>query len=258
VPIERVTLVFIHHPVFEEPSHDATLWRYMDFTRFVALLEHRALFFSGISGFPDRFEASLTPRLTAQLEAMGGQALDDWRNWPRLTFLNCWNEDAHENVALWNTYASAAGGVAIKSSLNRILQALHPDDSGLIPPDELHAGRVRYVDYATATIPHDNANWPLLHKRLGYRFEHEVRLALWPQRLLRAGEAVNDQAPVTAAVPLAPSGYDVGLDPNVLIEAVVVAPDAPEWLLELVESVARRYGVTGTVVRSDLDAEPTR
>jgi hypothetical protein len=157
VPIERVTPVFIHHPVFEEPSHDATLWRYMDFTRFVALLEHRALFFSGISGFPDRFEASLTPRLTAQLEAMGGQALDDWRNWPRLTFLNCWNEDAHENVALWNTYASAAGGVAIKSSLNRILQALHPDDSGLIPPDELHAGRVRYVDYATATIPHDNA-----------------------------------------------------------------------------------------------------
>jgi hypothetical protein len=77
---------------------------------------------------------------------MGGQALSDWRNWPRLTFLNCWNEEPNENVALWNTYASASGGVAIKSSLNRILGALDPDDSGLNPPDELHAGRVRYVD----------------------------------------------------------------------------------------------------------------
>jgi hypothetical protein len=85
-----------------------------------------------------------------------------------------------------------------------------------------------------------------------------VRLALWPQRLLRAGEAVDATAGVAAAVPLAPVGYDVGVDPDVLIQAVVVAPEAPNWLLELVQSVARRFGVSGPVVTSDLDAEPTR
>jgi hypothetical protein len=258
MPVERVTPQFTEHPIYEEPPRDATLWRYMDFARFVALLERKALFFSSIGAFPDRFEASLTESLRAQIEAHAQHLLENYRNWPRLLFANCWNEETHESVALWNMYSSASGGVAIKSSLASILEAPEPDESGLNPPDELYAGRVRYVDYRTTTIPQGNVMWPILHKRLAYQFEHEVRLALWPQRLLAVGVANNPDDAVAGAVPLAPSGYDVGIDPNALIEAVVVAPEASEWLLELVESAARRYGVTVPVVRSDLDAEPTR
>jgi hypothetical protein len=55
---------------------------------------------------------------------------------------------------------------------------------------------------------------------------------------------------------IAPAGVDVGVNPNVLIEAVVVAPEATEWLLELVQAVSRRYGLTASVARSDLDEEP--
>jgi hypothetical protein len=256
--IERVTPVFEHHPAFEEPARDAALWRYMDFTRFVALLERQALFFSAISGFSDRFEASLTPALKKQLEERGERMVADWLAWPHLTFVNCWNEDPHENVALWSAYSSTAGGVAIKSSLARVIDALDPDQSDLDPADALHAGRVRYIDYTTATIPIENAFGPLLHKRLAYKFEHEVRLALWPQRLLRAGGERDPEAGTSAAVPLAPKGYDVGLDPDRLIECVVLAPEAPEWLLDLVTHVAARYELTCPVARSDLDAEPTR
>ena len=36
------------HPVFQSPPGDAALWRYMDLTRFIALLERRALFFSAL------------------------------------------------------------------------------------------------------------------------------------------------------------------------------------------------------------------
>ena len=135
MPIERVTPAFIHHPVFEEQSHDATLWRYMDFTRFVALLERRALFFSGITEFPDRFEASLTPSLKAQLEATGGQALSDWRNWPRLTFLNCWERG-------WTRKCRPLEHLffCVRRRSNQVLAEPHhpspfdPDDRGSVRP----------------------------------------------------------------------------------------------------------------------------
>jgi hypothetical protein len=55
---------------------------------------------------------------------------------------------------------------------------------------------------------------------------------------------------------MAPAGYDVGVNPTVLIESVVVAPAAPAWLLELVQAVCRRYEVDAQVVQSELDAEP--
>ena len=59
-----------------------------------------------------------------------------------------------------------------------------------------------------------------------------------------------------AAAGIAPAGYDVAVDPNVLIADLVVAPAAPDWMLELVNAVSRRYGLQARVRRSDLDHEP--
>ena len=37
--------MYQEHPSFNPPSDNATLWRYMDFTKFVSLLDKSALFF---------------------------------------------------------------------------------------------------------------------------------------------------------------------------------------------------------------------
>ena len=47
---------------------------------------------------------------------------------------------------------------------------------------------------------------------------------------------------------------DVNLDR--LVDRIFVAPTAPEWLAELVESVVSRYGLDKPVQRSKLDDEP--
>jgi hypothetical protein len=75
--IERVTPGFITGGgmSFEPPPLESPLWRYLDFARFVALLERKALFFSAIDGFLDPFEASLTPALRVQLEAVSARML---------------------------------------------------------------------------------------------------------------------------------------------------------------------------------------
>jgi hypothetical protein len=40
-----------------------------------------------------------------------------------------------------------------------------------------------------------------------------------------------------------------------LIKEVVVAPQAPDWLLDLIRDVTKRYGIDVRVNRSDLDAD---
>jgi hypothetical protein len=257
MPIDRLTPIFVDAPPLEGigPPADATLWRYMDLARFLALLERRALFFSSIRHFADRFEAALTPALLARLSHEGEQRVSTVRHWNLASYVNCWNEDSSESVALWSLYTSPAGGVAIKSSVKSILASLAPRDEAS-PRDELYIGRVQYIDYETGDIPDDNMFRLLLHKRTPYRFEREVRLIAWPRLLVDRASEMRPDAWYEAVGSIAPPGYDVGVDPNALIEAVVVAPAAPGWLLELVQAICRRYGFDASVVQSDLDAEP--
>ena len=53
--------MYKEHPVFEKPENeDVKIWRYMDFTKFVSLLEKQALFFCRTDKLGDLFEGSYT------------------------------------------------------------------------------------------------------------------------------------------------------------------------------------------------------
>ena len=52
--------MYEEHETFTPPSSDAILWRYMDFTKFVSLLEKQALFFPRADKLGDPFEGSFT------------------------------------------------------------------------------------------------------------------------------------------------------------------------------------------------------
>jgi hypothetical protein len=48
-----------HHEVFDAPSNiDVPVWRYMDLTKFISMLETEALHFARASGMSDQFEGS--------------------------------------------------------------------------------------------------------------------------------------------------------------------------------------------------------
>ena len=50
--------MYEEHPSFIDPKEgdSAIIWRYMDFTKFVLLLDKKALFFSCIDNFEDPWE----------------------------------------------------------------------------------------------------------------------------------------------------------------------------------------------------------
>jgi hypothetical protein len=256
--IERLAVQYVEHPAFETPTHDAALWRYMDLPKFIALLDRGALFFAAVRTFPDRFEGSVTEAAMKRIAETGEMNPDEYRAWHRATYVNCLNLDTDESVALWRMYSSATGGVAIRTSVASLISAFEAEPGAGNAEDQVMIGKVRYLrDYRTDLMPTGNAFWPTLHKRWAYRFEQEVRLAVLPQRLVRAAQQTGAEPWLDALDPIAPPGYDIGVSPAALIEQVVVAPEAPDWVLDLVRGLCLRYDLGGVaVVRSNLDGDP--
>jgi hypothetical protein len=105
------------HPVFDPPEdRDASIWRYVDFTKLVSFLERRRLFFARTDTFSDEFEGSTSrfniearPRLYAEIPpeqlASIAQTTAEFRRW---TFINCWNLSEHESAAFWGLYVPPA------------------------------------------------------------------------------------------------------------------------------------------------------
>lgn len=225
------------HPDFEPPDDTTPLWRYVDFTKFVYLLETRGLWFTRADRFVDRFEGSFTfedarrrrdwappvrEEVGRQIEALRSR-----------TCLSCWHRNEYESAAMWELYLKSDEGVAIRSTFPRMQAALRNADT------PVHIGVVRYLDYDRESIPADTTFAPLLHKRRSFAHENEVRALVQ-----RDGDDDDDD------------GRLVPCDLDGLIEQVFVSPHAPDWFQELVASISRRYGHGWRVVRSDLGRDP--
>ncbi len=57
--------MFEEHPCFNTPSDDTKIWRYMDFTKFVNLLDTKSLFFVRSDKFDDPFEGLYPEKISS-------------------------------------------------------------------------------------------------------------------------------------------------------------------------------------------------
>lgn len=249
-------------------SEDIVIWRYMDFAKFVALLETQSLFFVRVSYLDDPFEGSYPvsqPPLERLLGMLPAGALpdgatvspspgleDSWkvmRNW---ALVSCWHAVAHESTAMWKLYAPTSAGVAIRSTVGRLRQALRPPTpppDGFFGGDRYHIGMIEYIDFSSSCIPTDNMAAQFFRKRRSFEHEHELRALLmqWPVKADRSIDHV--QLPTD-------HGRSISVDLKVLIDEIRVAPQVPHWYSQLVSKVTARYGIEVVPQQSDLDAEP--
>jgi hypothetical protein len=247
---------------YERPPADATLWRYKDLAKFIALLKDRALFFAradclgdpfeGAKGFLrrksvwDKYyleffrEAILNPppghrctlteseveseaqRLLRELDQGGQYAL-------QTTFLSCWHESEHESEALWRLHGGEQGrAVAVRTSFAALNDALGDDPS-------IEIGRVGYLDFSKGFA---GINEAFFRKRKSFEHEREVRA------LVRVFENPPE------------FGLSLPVDLHRLINEVFVSPLAPTWFEDIVREVALRFELDRPVLRSELGEEP--
>jgi hypothetical protein len=238
--------VYAEHPVFSPPEPQAKLWRYMDFTKYVSLLDSRALFFSRADLLGDPFEgsyaqANLDLRLKIYSDTQLTKALEQLTKFrqalPRQMYINCWHKSEYESAAMWKLHLRD-NGIAIQTTFQALTASFTGDE-------DVYAGVVNYVDFQTTPIPEGNAFWPFVHKRRSFDYEQEVRAVI--------SRFVVDQ--IDPDRPVDP-GLLVPVDLAGLVHRVCIAPDAPTWFAELVTAVTSRFGVDAVVSQSDLAGDP--
>ena len=228
------------HPELFTPPDDTVLWRYMDFTKFVSLLETQALFFCRADRLGDPFEGSIssvTPPAAPPDLRIGPVDVHqiDFRQVVRMARVNCWHAGKFESAAMWRLYARDTEGVAIRTTFDRLKESLGGKQ-------ELCASAVQYVDYKVDAIPCGNGLLPLVHKRISFKHEQEVRV-IFLQNSHNAAEGDS-------------GGCYIDVDLATLISEIVVAPFAQDWFLELVGSLASRAGFVNRVRTSVLSEVP--
>jgi hypothetical protein len=246
---------------------NATIWRYMDFTKFVGMLDTKSLFFSRPDSFEDRFEGTwgraslvniemeLRQKAAEGVNVVGGVEKQlKGREFTaaamrQLTAVNCWHLSEHESAAMWKLYIYSHQGIAIRSSVQSLIDALSDDKQLLV-----YVGMVNYIDYDADPIPSKNYLNPFLYKRKSFEHERELRVIANKAEIDETSDSFSVK---TFQQPFEKPGENVAVDLSTLISSVHLAPGSPRWMERLVVSVASRFGVDVPVTRSKLDDEPT-
>lgn len=229
------------HPLFVPPPNDAILWRYMDFTKFVSLLDTSSLFFSRADLLGDPFEGVWTQ---TNIETLGDRyppevaesirnALPNLQQLTSGNFVNCWHWNESESDAMWKIYAQQSAGVAIKTDFKSLADSFTDDQT-------IYIGKVHYIDYAVDLVPEGNSFGPLLYKRNHFEHEREVRA------MISAPPPLNQKQP----------GRHAQVDLSRLIHEVRISPLAPVWFSDLVQSIAVKFNVNVAIVNSSLSDSP--
>lgn len=239
------------HPCFSPPADPSIkIWRYMDFTKYVSLLESSSLFFSRSDMFDDPYEGA-TSHANATLRTMlyrdAGFSTDTYATmsafakWVRQwTYINCWHMNEHESAAMWRLYARTDEAVAIQSTYERLRKAL---------PEDAYVGVVNYIDYENEFIQEGNSFWPFVYKRKSFEHERELRAVI--QKIPTDGDGIK-----VGGLTNPEAGRLVPLIVADIVESVYVSPTAPRWFSELVSSVTRKYGHSFEVQYSALSKKP--
>lgn len=248
---------------YKRPTPSAVLWRYMDFSKFVALLKDEALHFARADHLGDPFEGARgladrksewkahcleyfrhairtapgqpeeisaeqveqqAERLFLDFEVIGEREIQS-------TFVSCWHANDGESEALWRLYCPPpSAGIAIRTDFGAL-------DNALDGSFDVKFGYVQYVDFAKHFAgTYDRIFW----KRASFRHEAEVRAVI-------AKDWTNTSSE---------SGLHVRVDLSQAVKAIVTSPFAPRWFDSVVKETMQRFGLDIPVTSSALRAEP--
>jgi hypothetical protein len=232
------------------PADDSMLWRYMDLTRFIALLETSSLFFCRADLFQDAFEGSLAQANIARREELGPSDPHDeahieapYRKIREWTAINCWSGIDHESAAMWSLYCPEGPGIAVRTTFGALCDAFKACEHW-----KIFISKVTYLDYEQAIIPDQHLLAPFLHKRRSFEHEHEVRAVI--QRML--DPTMTDRPSPFEKI----GGVHAKISLDALVQKIFVSPTAPTWYFDLVRKIVGRYAIPADVYQSSLAGDP--
>lgn len=246
------------HPVFEAPGGEDIIWRYMDLAKFISMLDKKALYFCRSDKFEDPFEGSLSGpsimlrgqhKLAGRIMECSDGNIESYQEMKsrstRLfrgqSFVNCWHINQNESAAMWKLYCQMNNGIAIKSNYSRLRECFAGCGR------DVYIGKVKYIDYDSEPIPEENSFYPIVHKRMSFQHENELRAVVAWDGLKDANNIWRTSNEV---------GVSLSVDISALIQEIYVSPYSPTWFYEVVSSTCQKFGLEHDVKDSRLNEAP--
>ncbi|MBX9635630.1 MAG: hypothetical protein K2X44_11670 [Magnetospirillum sp.] len=249
---------------FPQPTNiDIKLWRYMDLSKFMHILQTRSLFFSRASQLGDPFEGAAagqnvawrqhlmlnrrTDSSLAQWAHLSDEEVSQWfansskwhSEFRHQVAVSCWHMSEHESVAMWKVYSQSSDSVCIQTTYRKLACYL---------PVWVNMGVVSYIDYDIGWVREDNGFYRMMHKRKQFEYEREVRAVAWegmpPQQ---GGDFIRQN--------MRDAGIMVPIDLS-FIESIIISPYSPSWFFDVVRTAVHQYAGQANVFESSLARVP--
>lgn len=227
--------MYKEHEQLETISDDLTLWKYMDFLKFVNILTTEQIWFNKIKCFEDIYEGTYpTANQSQRIKMYDGNPpsqniYDTAEQYEReRLYVSCFHNNEFESAAMWSLYAKD-GGLAIKTSGKKLKKCFDCEQK------DIFISPVTYLDYTRDFLPEGNLFYLGTHKRKSFSHENEVRCLFLNQK-----EQQND------------NGVYMNVDVLTLIEEIYISPYAPPYMQETVEKLLEKFQYKIPVIKSPL------
>jgi hypothetical protein len=253
------------HSVLHVPDQNAKIWRYMDFQKFVSLLDRQALFFGKVQTLQDNYEGTLPVFARLVKDSMSklfsngntySTYVDGLLKLLRATTLvNTWHINEVESAAMWHLYSNNNAGIAIQSTYGRLSESFNDNKE-----DDVWISTVKYIDYNKDLFGLSNIFEAFTCKRLSFQHENELRAFTsllgyqFMDSLLdqsKRGTPLHMPQRVSQADQES-SGKYIYVSLDSLIERIYVSPLAKDWHIDIVKSIAKKHNINKEIIRSGL------
>ena len=236
------------HSFLTKPALADPLWRYMDFSKFVAMLVNGGLYLSRIDRLGDIYEGWVPKPVKKHYGGFFVQEEMERDNELRKRssverrnyYVSCWHANDEQSDAMWKLYVKGAEGIAIRTTC-RNLQASLADT-----PEELWLYKVMYTNYEKEPNHGGSMLRACLTKRKPFAHEEEVRV-IW---------YMGEDSKFSPQKGTLDSGFYVQCNLANLIEQVYVAPTEHPWFVPIVKDILEKYGINAEVIQSGLNLMP--
>lgn len=242
------------------------IWHYMDFSKFIYLLENESLYFRRIDKLDDKFEGHYSyndlqkeielyesfGQDQSKAEYFAEKHMDTIKERKYCTWINCWHINEEESYAMWKIYSGNNKGVAIQSTIDRLYKSKNEDNI-----DSFYLGKVVYGNHFKDNTP-EQLFGTVLFKNNPYIYENELRAIIKRNKFVLNGENMiyhniheireynkNNKFPIKILdePDYFPDGIDVKVNLNLLIDKIFVSPDETLFLNDLVKAVCIKYNL---------------
>nr|WP_088327601.1 DUF2971 domain-containing protein [Bacillus cereus] len=230
-------------------TSDKSIWRYMDFSKFVALLDQESLFFTKPAKFFDPYEGAFSerdfyklvgepvsyiPDIKMDYDAHRSRVIQQSREFLDYVGVSCWHLNRAESAAMWDLYLKSGEGIAIRSTISNLYNGLNSN------VHRMYFGEVQYINYLQ-DMASVNTFETLFYKRESFSHEKEFRVIVFDGD---ASQYVGEY------------GANIKCDLNQVIEEIYISPTAPKWFAETVASVVKKYELNKPITQSSLYQGP--